>query len=78
LDAVYLSGHARQRASEMGVPLTDVLAAMLNPEVAYEQADRGPGCWVHQRGRIAVAIRKTATEIVALSVLPRIAAVYSR
>lgn len=78
LDSVLLTGHARKRASEMGVQLNDVLLAITDPEVAYEQHGRGPGCWMHQRGRIAVAVRKTAEQVVALSVLPRMSEVYSR
>lgn len=79
MDSVHITGHARQRAAEMRVSLNDLLLTVTDPEVRYEQHRRGPGCWMHQRGPIAVAIRRTpGGEVVALSVLPRIAEVYSR
>lgn len=78
LDSVLLTGHARQRATEMGVELNDVLLTITDPEVRYEQHGRGPGCWMHQRGRIAVAVRQASGQTVALSVLPRMAEAYSR
>ncbi len=78
LDSVLITGHARQRATEMGVLLNDVLLAITDPEVRYEQRGRGPDLWMHQRGRIAVAVRRSSDQVVALSVLPRISEAYCR
>ena len=47
--------HARLRMEEHGFTVADVLLAVNEPEISYDQGDR-PGERIHQRGRCAVAV----------------------
>lgn len=62
----FFSMHALAAMESRGFSRAEVIATISDPEVSYEQSDRGAGRRVHQRGRVAVVLGSDLTVITVL------------
>lgn len=63
----------------MQIDIEDVIRVLVDPEVTYEQPQRGAGHMIYQRGDLAVAVvMRGDGSPVALSVLHRTQEQYTR
>lgn len=60
----HLTYHARKRAAERGIADTELLKALNQPDVTYEQNDYGPNRQMRQRGGIGVVVDQSTGAII--------------
>ena len=68
-DSIILSGHARERARQMNVPIPEVVKTVHDPEQTYPQTKYGPRRRMHQRGRLAVPAKVYDDKVIVVTVL---------
>ncbi|MFF2300702.1 DUF4258 domain-containing protein [Arthrobacter sp. NPDC058127] len=60
----HLTHHARKRAAERGIPNAELLRALNQPDVTYEQSDYGPNRQMRQLGRIGVVVDRSTGAVI--------------